>query len=99
STFQQRDPKGRAKRAAEAAGQRTPLRRLLQRVGRRAAINGCVIAETLPRSARTLAFCVSSRSHRRRSCAALGWFFKTPTCCRLVEIHEELHVSPLARCH
>src|SRR5262245_8108891 len=34
STFQPRDAKRRAKRAAEAAGQRTPLRRLLQRVSR-----------------------------------------------------------------
>src|SRR5262245_30473071 len=34
STFQPRDPKGRAKRGAEAPGQRAPLRRLLQRVRR-----------------------------------------------------------------
>jgi hypothetical protein len=35
STFQQRDAQRRAKRGAEAPGQRTPLRRLLQRVSRR----------------------------------------------------------------
>ena len=33
STFQQRDAQRRAKRGAEAPGQRTPLRRLLPRVG------------------------------------------------------------------
>ena len=34
STFQRRDAQRRAKRGAEAPGQRAPLRRLLQRVGR-----------------------------------------------------------------